>query len=67
VRQEGEAAVTVRQLNRRCGPLPDATRARIKTLPLEPIEALAAAQELLGKQTLPLRDTSPSVHQAWLS
>ena len=26
-REEGEAAVTIRLLNRRCGPLPDATTA----------------------------------------
>jgi predicted transposase YdaD len=42
-RQEGEATVTFRLLNRRCGPLSDATTARIKTLPLEQLEALAEA------------------------
>lgn len=46
-RQEGEARgevkVTLRQLNRRCGPLSDATTTRIKTLPLEQLEALADA------------------------
>jgi predicted transposase YdaD len=50
-RQEGEArgraaeaaVVTLRLLNRRCGPLSDATTARIKTLPLEQLEALAEA------------------------
>ncbi len=42
-RQEGEASVTLRQLNRRCGPLSDATAARIKALPLEQLEALAEA------------------------
>jgi hypothetical protein len=31
---EGEAVVTLRQLNRRCGPLSDATTARIQALPL---------------------------------
>jgi predicted transposase YdaD len=41
--QEGEASVTLRLLNRRCGPLSDATAARIKALPLEQLEALAEA------------------------
>jgi predicted transposase YdaD len=41
--QEGEASVTLRQLNRRSGPLSDATAARIKALPLEQLEALAEA------------------------
>ena len=50
-RQEGEAqgeAVAalkspLRQLNRRCGPLSEATTARIQALPLEQLEALAEA------------------------
>jgi predicted transposase YdaD len=50
-RQEGEArgraaeaaVVTLRQLGLRCGPLSDTTTARIKTLPLEQLEALAEA------------------------
>lgn len=54
-RQEGEAqgeargraaqatAVTLRQLNRRCGPLSDATTERIQALPLAQLEALADA------------------------
>jgi len=54
-RQEGEAqgeargraaeaaAVTLRQLNRRCGPLSEATTARIQALPLKQLEALAEA------------------------
>ena len=39
----GEAAVTIRQLNRRCGPLSDATIARIQALPLDQLENLAEA------------------------
>jgi predicted transposase YdaD len=39
----GEATVTLRQLNRRCGPLSDATTAEIQALPLEQLEALAEA------------------------
>lgn len=39
----GEAKVTLRLLNRRCGPLTDATTARIQALPLEQLEALADA------------------------
>jgi predicted transposase YdaD len=50
-RQEGEArgraaeaaAVALRQLNRRCGPLSEGTSARIQALPLEQLEALAEA------------------------
>ena len=42
-RQEGEAAVTLRLLNRRCGPLIDATTAQIQALPLEQLETLADA------------------------
>ena len=46
-RQEGEAReaakMTLRQLNRRCGPLSEATTAQIQVLPLEQLEALADA------------------------
>jgi predicted transposase YdaD len=42
-RQEGEAAVTLRLLNRRCGPLTAATTAQIQALRLETLEALADA------------------------
>jgi predicted transposase YdaD len=42
-RQQGEAAVTLRLLNRRCGPLTDATTAQIQALPLRQLEALADA------------------------
>ena len=42
-RQEGEAAVTLRQLNRRCGPLTGATTAQIQALPLDQLESLADA------------------------
>jgi hypothetical protein len=34
-RLEGEVKVTLRLLNRRCGPLSEATTARIQTLPLD--------------------------------
>ena len=34
------AVVTLRQLNRRCGPLSEATTARIQALPLLQLEAL---------------------------
>ncbi|MCP9910864.1 DUF4351 domain-containing protein [Cyanobium sp. BA20m-p-22] len=42
-RQEGEAAMTLRLLNRRCGPLSEPTTAQIQALPLEKLEALADA------------------------
>jgi hypothetical protein len=35
--------MTLRLLNRRCGPLTDATTAQIQALPLEQLEALADA------------------------
>ena len=39
----GEANVTLRLLNRRCGPLSETTTAEIQALPLEQLEALAEA------------------------
>ena len=45
-RQEGRqeaAKMTLRLLNRRCGPLSEATTAQIQALPLEQLEALADA------------------------
>ena len=39
----GEANVTLRQLNRRCGPLSAVTTARIQSLPLQQLETLADA------------------------
>ena len=35
--------MTLRLLNRRCGPLSDATTAQVQALPLEQLEALADA------------------------
>ena len=40
---QGEAKVTLRLLNRRCGPLNEATTARIQALPLQQLESLAEA------------------------
>ena len=40
---QGEAKVTIRLLNRRCGPLSEATTARIQALPLKQLETLADA------------------------
>jgi predicted transposase YdaD len=42
-RQEGEAVVALRLLNRRCGTLSEATTARIQALTLERLEALTDA------------------------
>ena len=42
-RQQEAAKVTLRLLTRRCGPLSEATTARIQSLPLEQLEALAEA------------------------
>ena len=57
-RQEGEAAVTLRQLNRRCGPLTGVTTAQIQALPVDQLEALADAL---------LDFTGPADLAAWLA
>ena len=54
----GEAKVTLRLLNRRCGPLSEATTAQIQALPLEQLEALAEAL---------LDFTGPADLSAWLA
>ncbi|NQW39592.1 MAG: DUF4351 domain-containing protein [Cyanobacteria bacterium] len=60
--QEGKAQeaakVTLRLLNRRCGPLSEATTAQIRALPVEKLEALADA--LLDFQ-------GPAELAAWLA
>jgi predicted transposase YdaD len=60
--QEGEAReaakVTLRQLTRRCGPLPEATTAQIQALPVDELEALADAL---------LDFTGPDDLAAWLA
>ena len=61
-RQEGRrdeaAAVTLRLLTRRCGPLSEATTAQIQALPVEQLESLADA--LLDFQ-------GPAELAAWLA
>ena len=61
-RQEGRrdeaAAVTLRLLNRRCGPLSAATTAQIQALPIDQLEALADAL---------LDFTGPADLAAWLA
>jgi predicted transposase YdaD len=52
------ASVTLRQLNRRCGPLTNTSTARIQALPLEQLEALAEAL---------LDFTGPADLAAWLA
>jgi predicted transposase YdaD len=42
-RQQEAASMTLRQLNRRCGPLTDATTAQIQALPVNKLEGLADA------------------------
>jgi len=42
-RQQGEAALALRQLTRRSGPLSETTIARIQSLPVEQLESLAEA------------------------
>ena len=55
---QGEAKVTMRQLNRCCGPLSDATTARIQSLPLKQLETLADAL---------LDFSGPTDLEAWLN
>ncbi len=54
----GEAKVTLRLLARRCGPLSDASTARIQALPLEQLKTLAEAL---------LDFTGPADLYAWLA
>jgi predicted transposase YdaD len=53
----GEASVTLRLLNRRCGPLSAATTTRIQTLPFPQLESLVEAL---------LDFSGPADLQAWL-
>ena len=53
----GEASVTLRLLNRRCGPLSAATTTRIQALPLPQLESLVEAL---------LDFSGPADLQAWL-
>ena len=62
----GEAKVTFRQLNRRCGPLTDATTAQIQALPLEQLEALAVGAAFSAGVAL-LDFTGPADLAAWLA
>ena len=49
----GEATLTLRLLQRRCGPLTPATTARVQALPLDQMEALAyALLNITGPQDL---------------
>jgi predicted transposase YdaD len=57
-RQQEAASMTLRLLNRRCGPLSEATTAQIQALPLEQLEALADAL---------LDFTGPADLAAWLA
>ena len=55
---QGEAKVTLRLLNRRCGPLSEDTTAGIQALPLQQLEAMAEAL---------LDFTGPADLAAWLA
>jgi hypothetical protein len=65
-RQEGEAAVILRQLNRRCAPLSGATAAQIQALPVEKLEALAVGAALSAGVAL-LDFQGPADLAAWLA
>ncbi|MFM7646505.1 MAG: DUF4351 domain-containing protein, partial [Cyanobium sp.] len=64
--QEGEAAVTLRLLNRRCGPLTECTTAQIQALPLEQLEALAVGAAFSAGVAL-LNFTGPDDLATWLA
>jgi len=65
-RQEGEAALTLGQLNRRCGPLSEATTTQIRALQLEQLEALAVGEAFsAGVALLDFQD--PADLAAWLA
>jgi hypothetical protein len=60
-----EATVTLRLLNRRCGPLAGATTTRIQALPLEQLESLAV--DAVFSEGVALLDFSgPADLTAWL-
>ena len=63
---EGEAVVTLPLLNLRCGSVSDATIARIQTLPLEQLEALAVGEAFSAGVAL-LDFSGPADLAAWLS
>jgi hypothetical protein len=60
------ASVTLRLLNRRCGPLSEATTARIQALPLEQLEALAAGEAFSAGVAL-LDFNGPADLAIWLA
>ena len=57
-RAEEAAAMSLRLLNRRCGPLSEATTAQIRALPLQQLEQLAEAL---------LDFSGPADLRAWLA
>jgi hypothetical protein len=62
----GEAKMTLRQLNRRCAPLTDATTAQIQALPLGQLEALAVGKAFSAGVAL-LDFTGPDDLATWLA
>jgi hypothetical protein len=58
--------VTLRQLNRRCGPLSDATTAQIQTLPVNKLEALAVGAAFSAGVAL-LDVQGPADLTSWLA
>jgi hypothetical protein len=60
----GEANLALRQLARRCGPLSEATTARIQALPLEQLEGLAVGAAFSEGVAL-LDFTGPAELAAW--
>ena len=60
------AKVTLRLLNRRCGPLSEATTAQIRALPVEKLEALAVGAAFSAGVAL-LDFQGPADLAAWLA
>ncbi|MEA5423120.1 DUF4351 domain-containing protein [Synechococcus sp. CCY9202] len=65
-RQDEAASMTLRLLNRRCGPLSEATTAQIQALPLEQLEALAVGAAFSAGVAL-LDFQGPADLAAWLA
>ncbi|MDI9406525.1 MAG: DUF4351 domain-containing protein [Chitinophagaceae bacterium] len=65
-RQEEAVSMALRLLNRRCGPLTDATTAQIQALPLEQLEALAVGAAFSAGVAL-LDFTGPDDLATWLA
>jgi hypothetical protein len=65
-REEGEAKMTLRLLNRLCGPLSESTTAQIQALQIDKLEALAVGEAFSAGVAL-LDFQGPDDLAAWLA